>query len=155
VPGPQLGPEHAEGQVRVREELCEERVPRSAVARVVAVELGRIRLGGPQQERALAVGVQRARRQLGVQVLEPVSPEVVAELRVRRATDPERMPCAEDVVVEPRLRQLRGLDRTAEPVVALQHAHVPPRLREQSGAREPVDAAADDDRVVVSHVRAP
>ena len=100
-------------------------------------------------------GIRGRGRQLGVQVLEPARRELVAELRVRRAADPERMPRAEDVVVEPGLGQLRRVDRAAEPVVALEHADAPARAREQRAARERVDAAADDDRVVVSHPRAP
>ena len=66
------------------------------------------------EERALAVRERRRRRVLGVQVLEPARGELVAELRVRRPADPERMPGAEDVVQEAGLGQLRGLDRAAE-----------------------------------------
>ena len=57
VARPELRAEHAEREVGVREELAEQRVPGVAVAGVVAVELGGVRLGGAQQERALAVGV--------------------------------------------------------------------------------------------------
>ena len=90
-----------------------------------------------------------------VDTLGIASPEAVAELRVRGAADPERMPCAEDVVVEARLGDLRGLDRAAEPVVPLEHAHALARACEQRGAREAVDPAADEDRVVVRHRPAP
>ena len=88
VPRPELGAEHTEREVGVREELREQCVPGSAVAGVVPVELGGVRLGGAEQEGALAVRVQRRRRQLGVQVLEPVRGERVAELRVRRRRRP-------------------------------------------------------------------
>ena len=148
MPRPQLGAEDPEREVGIREELGEQRLPGVAVAVLVAVELGGVRLGGAQQERALAVREERPRRQLRVQVLEPVPREVVAELRVRGAADPERMPRAEDVVVEPRLGDLGGLDRAAEPVVPLEHADVPARLREQRTAGEAVDPRADDDGVV-------
>ena len=77
--------------------------------------------------------------------------ELVAELRVRRAADPERMPRAVDVVLEARLGQLLGLDRAAEPVVALEDADAPVGPREEGRAGKGVDAAPDDDRVVVSH----
>ena len=113
-------------------------------------ELGGVAVGGAQEERALAVRERGRRREVGVQVLEAVPRELVAELRMRRPADPERMPRAEDVVLEPRRGDLGGLDRAAEPVVALEHAHVPAALREQRRAREAVDARADDDRVVVS-----
>ena len=56
--------------------------------------------------------------------------ELVAELCVRGTADPERVPGAEHVVEEPRLGQLLGLDRAAEPVVALEHADAPVRARE-------------------------
>ena len=144
---PELGAEHAEREVGVREEALEHAGPLGA-------ELVRVRLGGAQEERRFAVGVRGRGRQLGVEVLETARRELVAELRVRRAADPERVPRAEDVVQEPGLRQLRGLDRAAEPVVPLEHAHAPAPAREQRAARERVDAAADDDRVVVSHPRA-
>ena len=103
-----------------------------------AAELRRVRLGGAQQERRLAVREQRARRQLGVQVLEPARGQVVAEQRVRGAADPERVPGAEDVVPEARLGELRRPDRAAEPVVPLEHADAPAGAREQRAAGERV-----------------
>ena len=103
----------------------------------------------------MPVGKRGRRRQGGIQVLEPARSEVVAELGVRSAADPQRMPRAEDVVVEARLGELGAVNRAAEPVVPLEHADVPARAREQRAARERIDAAADDDRVEVSHRRAP
>src|SRR5262245_27539296 len=94
---------------------------------------------------------------VGVQVLEAVARKVAAQLSVRRPADPERMPGAEDVVLEAGLRDLCGLDRATEPVVPLEHAHTPPCLGEQRRTCETVDAAADDDGVVdaaLSHPRA-
>jgi hypothetical protein len=121
---------------------------------MVPVELGGVRLGGPEQGGALAVRVQRRRRELGVQVLEPVRCERVAELRVRGPAHPERVPGAEHVGLEAGLGDLGRLDRAAEPVVALEHTDVPATLREQRRTGETVDARADDDRVVISQ-RAP
>ena len=87
---------------------------------------------------------------VGVQVLEPARRELVSELRVRRAADPKRMPGAEDVVLEPGLGELRGLDRAAELGAALEHANIPAGPGQQRSAGQGVDPAADDDRVVVS-----
>ena len=145
---PQLGAEDAEREVGVGEEALEH-------ARPLGPELLRVPLRRAQEERRAAVRKRRRRGQLRVEVLEPARRELVAELGVRGAADPERMPGAEDVVQEPRLGQLLGLDRAAEPVVALEHADAPLRSREQRRARERVDAAPDDDRVVLSHRRAP
>jgi hypothetical protein len=91
---------------------------------------------------------------LRVQVLEASRCELLLQLGVRRATDPERMPGAEDVVEVARLGQLRRLDRAAELGLALEHADVPAAAREQRRTRERVDAAADDDGVVLSHAPA-
>ena len=110
----------------------------------------------PEEERGRAVGKRGRRRQFGVEVFEAPGGEFRSELRMRGAADPERMPGAEDVVVEARLGQLLGLDRSAEPVVPLEHTHPPAAAREQCATRERVDAAADDDGVEgVSHPRAP
>ena len=117
---PELGAEHAEREVGVREEPLEDAGPLRA-------ELARVALGVAQQERRVAVGERRRGRQLGVQILEPARRELVAELRVRGAADPERMPRAEDVVEEAGLGQLRRVDRAAEPVVPLEHADAPAR----------------------------
>jgi hypothetical protein len=103
------------------------------------------------KNRGAAVGECGRRRQLGVQVLEAARRKVVAELGVRATADPERMPGTEDVVDEARLGDLRRADRAAEPVVPFEHADVPAALREQCGAGERVDAAADEDGVVLRH----
>ena len=154
---PELGAEHAEREIGVREELVEHPLPGGAVAVVVAIELRAVRVGRAEQKRRLAVREERRGRVVRVQILEPARGEVVAELGVRRAADPERVPGAEDVVVEARLGDLGRLDRAAEPVVALEHADAPAGPREQRAARERVDPAADDDGVVLghSHQRAP
>ena len=148
---PQLGAEHAEREVGVREELGEHVAPRLAVAAPVPLELLGVAVGAAEQERCLAVGEGRGGRVLGVQVLEPARGEVVAELRMRRTAHPEGVPRTEDVVVEAGLGDLGRVDRAAEPVVALEHAHAPARAGEKGAARERVDAAADEDGVEVSH----
>ncbi len=107
------------------------------------------------RKRALAVGEERRRRQLGVQVLDPAPLELVLQLRVRRRAGEERVPRGEDLVDEARLGDLGRADRAAEPVVALQHAHAPAGPREQRRGDERVDPAADRDRVVAAaHRRA-
>ena len=148
---PELGPEDAEGQIGIREEAVEHLPPGVAVACGVPVELLRVRVRAPEQEGRLAVGIERRRRVVGVQVLEPTRRELVPELRVRRAADPERMPGAERVVEEAGPGQRLGLDRAAEPVVALEDDDAPVRAGEERRARQRVDPAADEDRVVVSH----
>ena len=72
---------------------------------------------------------------LGVQVLEPARVQVVLQLGVRGAADEERVPAREDLVAEAGLRELGGADRAADPVVPLEDADAPARLREQRGAR--------------------
>src|SRR5712691_4147409 len=62
------------------------------------------------------------------------------------------MPRAEDLVDEARLGDLRGSDRAAQPVVALQHADAPAALRQQGPGGQRVDPAADDDSVVARHL---
>src|SRR6185436_5016779 len=94
----------------------------------------------------------RRGRMVGVQVLEPAPGELLAELGVRRAADPERMPGAEDVVEVAGLGQLGRADAAAELRLALEDAHAPAATRQQRGTGERVDPAADDDRV--SHARA-
>jgi pyrroline-5-carboxylate reductase len=111
----------------------------------MAVELGRVLVGGAEEERRLAVGKERGGRVVGVDVLEPVPGEVATELGVRSAADPEWMPRAEDVVPVARDGDLGGSDRAAEPAVPLEYADLPAAAREQRRTREPVDAAADDD----------
>ena len=53
----------------------------------MAIELRSVCVDGAQEERRLAVGEQRRRRMLGVQVLEPVRYEVVPELCVSGPAD--------------------------------------------------------------------
>ena len=153
VSRPQFGAEHAEREVGVREEVLEHRPPRSSVAALVPVELGGIRVGRPQEERGLPVRKQRRGRMIRVDVLEAVTREVVAEPGVRGAAHPERMPGAEDIMVKARLCDLGRLDRTAEPVAALEHADAAARFGEQCRAGETVHAAADDDDVVETAFR--
>src|SRR5215218_8329498 len=146
---PELGTEDPEGEVGIAEELTEHRAPCLSVAGTMAVQLGRVLVRRAQKEGALAVGIERPGRQIGVDVLEAVPREVVRELRVRRTPNPERMPGAEDIVPEARHGDLVRFDRPAEPVVSLEHADTPAVAREQRGAGETVDPAADDDGVVV------
>ena len=123
---PELGPEHAEGEVGVRHEAVERPPARPRRRRARA---GRAPPRSPRPSGAgtppRRPGRRGRRRQLGVQVLEPAGRELVAEHRVRGAADPERMPGGEHVVVEAGLGDLRRLDRAAEPVVALEHADAP------------------------------
>ena len=143
--GPELAPEHAERDVGAGHELVELALPRLA-------ELGDVGGAVGREVRARAVRERRRGRQVGVQVLEPEPVEVRLQLGVGGRADPERMPGGEDLVREPRRGQaLDGLDRAAEPVVSLEHADPPAVLREQRGARERVDAAADEDRVESRH----
>ena len=74
----------------------------------------------------LAVGVRRRGRVLGVQVLDAARLELGAELRVCRAPDPQRVPRAEDVVMEARPGDLRRLDRAPELGFALEDTDAPP-----------------------------
>src|SRR6185437_4355654 len=60
--------------------------------------------------------------------------ELLAQLRVRRRAGEQRMPGRVDLVQEPGLGDLGRPNRTAEPVVALEHAHAPPGAREQRAA---------------------
>ena len=75
----------------------------------------------------------------------------VAEQRVRGTADPQRMPAREHVVVEAGLGDLGRADAAAEPLVALEHDHVPAGPREEGAAGERVDPAADDDGVEAVH----
>ncbi len=146
VTRPEVGAEHAEGEVGVREEPREHPLP-------LRPELGDVCLGAAEQEPALPVRERGRRRHVRVHVLEPVAGELTLEPGMHRPAHPEGMPRAEDVVPEAGPGQLGGLDRAAEPVVPLEHAHVPAASREQRRTGEAVDARADDDGVVLSHRR--
>ena len=142
---PELGAEHAERDVGSRHELVE--LPLPGVA-----ELGHVGGAVGGEVRARAVRERRRGRQVGVEVLEPEPVEVRLQLGVGGGADPERVPGGEDLVPEARRRQVvDGLDRAAEPVVPLEHAHAPAVFREQCGTRERVDAAADEDGVERRH----
>jgi hypothetical protein len=119
----------------------------------VTVELFRVGVGASEQERRLAVGKERGRRVVRVQILEPTRRQLFPQLSVRRPTDPERVPGTEDVVDEPGLGQLSGLNRTAQVVAALEDADAPPGPGQERSAGQRVDPATDDDRVVVGHER--
>src|SRR5439155_22603629 len=93
---------------------------------------------------------ERGGREVGVQVLDPATPELVLQRRVRGRAGEERVPGREDLVHEPRFRDFCSPDRAAEPVVLLQHADRPPRSREQRGGDERVDPAPDRDGVVAA-----
>ena len=128
------------------------RGPRRAVAGVVAVELGDVRLQRRLEEHRLAVGERRRRRQVGVDVLEPARVEVVRELRVGGGPLEERMPRAEHLVGEAGQRVvLDRPDRTAQALVPLEHADAPALAREQRGPGQRVDPRPDEDGVVRGH----
>src|SRR6185437_7727598 len=113
-----------------------------AVTRSVPVELGSVSLGPGGQGSALAIRKERAGRVHGVQILEAAFGERVAELRMCRTTDPEWMPSAEHVVVEPGLGQLRRADCAAELRLALEHGDSPTCAREERAAGKRVHSAA-------------
>ena len=143
--GPELGPEHAERDLRARHELVELPLPRVA-------QLGDVRCSVGREECARAVRERGGRRQVGVQVLEAECVEIRLQLGIGRRADPQRMPGGEDLVREAGCREVfDGLDRAAEPVVALEHADAPALFREQRTSRERVDAATDEDRVEPRH----
>ena len=142
---PELGAEHAEGDVGIRHELVELPLPRLA-------QLGGVRGAVGREEHARAVREHRASRQVGVQVLDAEPVEVGLQLRVGRRAGPERVPRAEDLVREARRGEaVDRLDRAAEPVVPLEHAAAPAGLGEQCRSSERVDPAADEDRVEAGH----
>jgi hypothetical protein len=91
---------------------------------------------------------------LRVQVFETALCQLLTELGMRGAADPERMPRTEDVMPKTGLGQLGGADCATELVLTFQHRDVPAAAGKQSRAGKRVDAAADDDRIVVSHERA-
>ena len=145
---PELRPEHAECEVGVRHELAHGAVPGGTVAGRVALELLDVGLVRGREEDALAVGEERACRQLGVQVLEAARVQLVAELSVGGRAHEERVPRGEDLVREAGLGDLRRPDRAAEVVVALEHEHALPGAGQERGSGERVDAAPDEDDVV-------
>ncbi len=100
------------------------------------------------RKNARAVREDRGGGQVGVQVLEAARVQVVLQLRVGARADEERMPRGEDLVDEAGLCDLGGPDRAADVIVALEHEHTPAGLREQGGAGQRVDPAADDDHVI-------
>ena len=91
---------------------------------------------------------------VGVEVRQPALGESGSQLGVRRAADPEGMPGAEDIVVEPRLRELGRAHRAAQLRLTLEDGDAPAGARQERRARKRVDAASDENGVVVSHARA-
>src|SRR5262249_31715519 len=136
VSRPELGAEHSKRQIGVRIESVEHRSPGVAVARPVTLELNRVRVGAAEQKRRLAVREERRRREVGVRVLEPALGELVAQLRVRRPADPERVPGTEDVVQVAGLGQLCGPNRASEVSAALEYAHTPTLASQQRTTRQ-------------------
>ena len=143
---PELGAEHAEREVGVREEALEHAVP-------LRPELAGVAVGVAQQERRLAVREGGRRRQLGVQVLEPAAARSSPSCAC--AAPPTQSGCQalktswwkpgsviSAVWIAPPSQSLRSSTHTRQPA-----------SREQRAARERVDAAADEDGVVVSHRR--
>jgi hypothetical protein len=123
-----------------------------AVPGRVALELRDVVLERRRQERARSIGEGRAGRELRVQVLEPASVEVLLQLGVRGRARPQGMPGGQHLVREARRSEAVGrLDAASEPVLALEHADVPAVPGEERGARERVDAGADEDHVESRH----
>ena len=148
VLGPELGAEESEGEICVRHECRDDAIPGLAVAGSVPIPLRHVRRVRGRQEDARAVREDRGGGQVGVQVLESPCVQVVLQLRVGARADEERMPGGEYFVHEAGLCDLGRPDRAADVVVALEHEHALAGLREQGGAGQRVDAAADDDHVV-------
>ena len=151
---PQLGAEHAEDELRLRTDGRDRLSPGLAVACGMTLELRGICVGVRGEERARAVREQRAGRVLGVQVLEPALGKGGTELCMCRAADPERMPRAEHVVMEARLGELGCPHSAAQLSFAFEDGHAPAATCQERRAGKRVDAAADEDSVVVSHARA-
>ena len=153
APGrPELGAEDAEREVGVRHELLELPLPGGTVAGRPAVELGDVRLHRRLQEHRRAVGVCRARRQVGVQILETAPVELVAELGVRRGAREERVPGAHHLVGEAGQRVVRlRADGAPEPVRPLEHADAPAVSGEERAGGERVDSRPDEDGVEPGH----
>ena len=128
VPRPELGREHAEREVGVRHELADRALP-------ARPERGDVLLVRGRQEDALAVREERRGRQVGVQVLEPARLEVAFSSAY--AAEPVKSGCqqAKTSCTKPGLGDLRGPDRAAEPVVPLEDADAPARLRQQRRRR--------------------
>ena len=149
---PQLGREHTEAQVRGAHELLELALPGRAVAGGEALELRDVLLERGRQERGRAVGEERRRRMLGVEVLEPVAREVVGQLGVRRRADEERVPRRQHLVRETGLGEVvDGADRTAQPVASLEHRDAPSSTREQCRRGQRVDPRTHENCVGASH----
>ena len=149
---PELGREHAEAVLGRRHERLELLLPGGPVPGRVTLELGDVVVEGRRQEGGAAVREQRRRREVGVEVLEPVAVQVVAQLGIGRRAREERVPGGHQLVREPRRREVaRRADRATEHLVALQHADAPARTREQRRARQGVDAGTHEDRVKARH----
>src|SRR5204863_1339668 len=84
---PELGAQNPERELRLGADRGHRLGPGAAVLR-------RVRGCVSREERTLAVGEQRGGRMLGVEVLESAHSELVAQLGMRRAADPKRMPGA-------------------------------------------------------------
>ena len=123
VPRPQLGAEHAEGEVGVSG-----RTDSTAPAPLRRPSSAAFAPGRAEQEGGLAVREERALSGRSVfRYSSPRAPSSSPSSGVRRAADPERMPGAEDVVQVAGLGDLGCADRAAELVLALQHAHTSSR----------------------------
>ncbi len=89
---------------------------------------------------------------LGVEVLEPVSGEVVGQLGVRRRADEERVPRRQHLVRETGLGEVvDGADRTAQPVASLEHHDAPSGTRQQCRGGQRVDPRTHENCVGAGH----
>src|SRR5438477_12968114 len=91
--GQDLGPDHPDGEIRIREKARED-------VRPLRADLAGIALRAAKQERRFPVRAPGRRRQVGVEVLETARGEIAAARRVRGPPHPYRTPPAEDAVRE-------------------------------------------------------
>ena len=134
-PRPELGRQDAEGEVGVRHEALHDRLHASPSPGARRSSSSTFRSCDVVRKRGLAVRAEPARRQLGVQVLEPEPVQLVGELRVRGRADEQRVPGRDHLVDEAGLGDLRRPDRPAEAVGALEHEHALPAARQQRRSR--------------------
>ena len=149
---PELGSEHAEGEVGVGHEAVEHGLPGRAVRGGVPGELRDVVLERRRQERSGPVGIRGAGRKLRVEVFDAASIQVGLQLGVRGRAGEEGVPRGEHLVCEAGDGEVGGRPNTAAELLApLEDAHVPASLREQRRPGECVDPGADEDRVESRH----
>jgi hypothetical protein len=146
-PAPQLLAQQGEHQFRIVLHLGHRRRVGRACPRAAGLEGLHIAFARGGQHQAATVGQQYAGGGVVVAVFHARLPQGLAQIRVRRAYDEQRVRGGQGIVREARQGELVGANAATVHVLAFEHVHAPPVARQQCGTDQGVDAAAHEQHV--------